>query len=291
MDIKVEIIYDYLLNQNIILSNYFKKFPKQKVNSENYAVIIEPRSDHKLLEAICRNVMYFLPNDWNLIIYSSNEELVRKRLKDIDFTFYKTSKESFNAFEYSELMMTLEFWNNIPGKNILIFQTDSYIMKPFTEEYINKCKEYPYIGCPYLYESRNKPGINILKLSKEYNDNSHSIGGGFSFRNKDAMIDCIKHISIDNIIQYRIKNNLEYNCHNIYYEDFYFEQSLFLLGYKLPSMNVCFEFCTQVIYNSINPYAVHGIYRNYVYTNIIYFLRPSLFDMNDEVNNKIINGV
>ena len=67
---KLNLIEEYLLNQSNIIKHYQMKFPKKIKQTNNYAVIVEPRSNHKLLEAVCRNITYFLPEDWNLIVYS-----------------------------------------------------------------------------------------------------------------------------------------------------------------------------------------------------------------------------
>ena len=36
--------------------------------------------------------MYYLPDDWNLVVYSYDLNVVRDKLKNIEFIFYKTSK-------------------------------------------------------------------------------------------------------------------------------------------------------------------------------------------------------
>lgn len=286
-------IESFLIHQNSMIKQYHAKYPKKRVKSENYAVIVEPRSDHKLLEAVCRNVMYFLPYDWNLVVYSHDLSVVKERLKNMDFIFCKTEKSNFTLEEYSSLLMSKVFWNNIPGENILIFQTDSYITRHFTHEYIYMLKQYPFVGaiyrivnnktnckcCPQYYNC-NK---NIISIDKERN---FSMNGGFSFRNKSAMLDCIEKITINDIIEYRLKNGLE--LHNlIQYEDTYFEDALFLLNYKLPNYNICLKFCTQTIYEYVNSYAIHGLYKNYVYDNYIFHIRPSLVETHDEITEKL----
>jgi hypothetical protein len=280
----VQLTEEYLLKQCEILNLYYNKFPKKIVTSNYYAVLVEPRSDHPLFEAVCKNVMYFLPKNWNLIVYSYDENLVRKRLTNMEFLFYKTSKASFTLEEYSDLLMSLSFWDNIPSENILIFQTDSYITRQITDEYINTIKDYSLIGAVYRYvvidDKGNNDNMDLCSVNKNRN---FSMSGGFSFRNKSAMRDCIKYITLDTIIEYRRKNNLELDIRNMYYEDFYFEHALFLLNYKLPSYNECRLFCSQLHYELVNSYAIHGLYRSYVYQNLIYNLRPSLAEIHDEV--------
>jgi len=293
----VNIIENFLTQQCSMISQYHMKYPKKLIKTNNYAVIVEPRSDHKLLEAICRNVMYFLPYDWNLVVYSYDINVVKERLKNIDFIFCKTEKPTFTLEEYSSLLMSKPFWNNIPGENILIFQTDSYITRHFTHEYFYGIKQYPFVGAVYRivnnksncaccpgYEKCNK---NIISIHRERN---FSMNGGFSFRNKTAMIDCIEKITINDIIEYRLNHGLE--IHNlIQYEDTYFEDALFLLKYKLPNYNTCLRFCTQTMYEPINSYAIHGLYKDYVCHNYIFHLRPSLVEINEEISEKLSSEI
>lgn len=284
---RTEVIEEYLLTQNIIIKKYFNKY-KKYLNplSDYYAVIVEPRSDHKLLECICRNVMYFLPEYWNLVIYSFDEEKVKKRLPDIEYLFFKTPKNSLNQIEYSNLLMSSDFWNNIPGENILIFQTDSYITRKFTDELIQEIKKYPFIGAPYKVDNLNNPSeINIIypTLSDNY-----SMCGGFSYRNKKAMLNCIEKISLEQIKKYRIDNNLTVNLNMIEHEDVYFEHALYLLNYPLPNFNLSYLFCCQVHYKIENSFAIHGLYKNYVLGHLIFMLRPPLYELDNEIT-QIIN--
>lgn len=281
----LELIENFILYQNQIIKLYHNVFPtKTNEFTDYYAVIVEPRSEHLLLEAVCRNIKYFLPDNWNLIVYSHNEDLIRERLKNIDFKFYKTHKESFTPEEYSELLMSLEFWNNIPGENVLIFQTDSFITKKFTYSYIENIKKYPFIGAVYRYI---EPGSNddLLCFDKKRN---FSMSGGFSFRKKSVMIDCINKIKIQDIVNYMIKNNMRIVHPNINYEDFYFQSALHLLNYELPSYEDCSLFCLQEVYYLLNSHAIHGIYRNYVYSKVIFHLKPPLSELHDEIMEKIV---
>lgn len=287
---RIKFIDEYLEYQCNILRNYYKHFPKKITPNSNYtAVIVEPRSDYKSLEAVCRNVMYFLPQCWNLVVYSYDEQLIKLRLTNMEYIFYKTEKRSLNAEEYSNLLMSSEFWNSIPGDNIIIFQTDSYITRRFTEDYISQLTKYPFIGALYTINRDGYPtGYNVCTVDGHRN---YSMSGGFSFRNKRAMLDCIKNVTFSHIMQVRKAHNLVLDLSNFFYEDFYFEHALYMIGYHLPNEKVCLEFCCQVQYDLTNTHSFHGIYRDYVYEYLIYMLTPSLLDMNEEVNIKISNTI
>ncbi len=279
----VEQIEGYVLFQNEIIKLYHEKNPKKKNEcSDYYAVIVEPRSDHILLEAVCRNITYFLPDNWNLIVYSHNERMVNERLTFIDFEFYKTHKDSYSPEEYSKLLMSVDFWNSIPGENILIFQTDSFITKRFTYSYIESIKQYPFIGAVYRCVIGNS-NEDLLCFDKNKNI---SMSGGFSFRKKSAMIDCIKRISIQDIINYIVNKKLRIIYPNVNYEDFYFQSALYMLNYNFPNYNQCTEFCLQEIYNLSDSHAIHGINRNYVYSKLIFHLKPPLSEIHDEIMEK-----
>lgn len=285
---RIKIIDEYLYNQCEILRRYYHCFPKKLTPDSNYtAVIVEPRSDYKSLEAVCRNVMYFLPQNWNLVVYSYDEELLKTRLTDMEYIFYKTEKPSLNAQEYSKLLMSSEFWNSIPGDNIIIFQTDSYITRRFTEDYISQLTRYPFIGALYLITNYDSPlELNICSVD---GNKKFSMSGGFSFRNKKAMLNCIENVSLNDVINYRISHNLDVRLLNIYYEDFYFENALYIIGYEFPPDSVCSDFSCQVKYDMKKTHSFHGIYRYYVNKNISFMLTPSLLDMNDEIDVKIKN--
>lgn len=281
----IQLMENFILYQNEIIKLYHKSFIKKyDVTSDCYAVIVEPRSDHILLEAVCRNVMYFLPSNWNLIVYSYDEDMMRERLQLMEFMFYKTDKPSFTPEEYSNLLMSVDFWNSIPGDNVLIFQTDSYITRPFAYSYIQNIKQYPFIGAVYRFIPESGSNVDLLSIDRERN---FSMSGGFSFRNKKAMLDCINRVTIQDIINYRKFKNLSIVMPNLNYEDFYFDNALYLLKYNLPSYQECSKFCLQETYFLLDSHAVHGIYRPYVYSKVIFHLKPSLAELHDEIVEKI----
>ena len=138
----VEFTNMYLIHQCKILNEYYKIYPKKwNHDSNNCAVIVEPRTNHNLLEAICKNVIFFLPDDWNLVVFSNNEQSIKNRLTNIDYLYCNIiDRDNLDVIEYSNLLKSKEFWNLIPGENIIMFQTDSYMTRHMTPLYINKIK-------------------------------------------------------------------------------------------------------------------------------------------------------
>jgi hypothetical protein len=185
--------FEYYSKLNIIINN--------NQNNNNVAIIVEPRK-HKYLLGVIKNVMTNLDESWNLHIFGSdnNEEYIKNNILG-NFKFTNLQINDLNNTSYSLLFQSLPFWENIAEENILIFQTDSFINNskykiPF---------EYGFIGATYNYGilNNNKYIDVICPLGYEY-----SLNGGFSFRHKSLMIECIKNISINDIIKYRQLNNL-----------------------------------------------------------------------------------
>jgi hypothetical protein len=311
------LIDDYLKQQALLFRDYQIRKPiKFKKDCNNIAVIIEPRN-HELLEAVCRNVMYFLPDDWNLVICAYDKEYVFNSLKEVEFMFIQLIHNNLKAEQYNKLFTSVEFWNALPGENILIFQTDSYLCRKITNEYFNIIKEYSFIGGVYQYhkvdderidEFLKRQKINIeLKKNIIVGDTSniykkelelcnsinceYSINGGFSFRKKSAMIECIQKININKIIEERINKNLNvdyFNKTNIIGEDVFFQNALDILGYKLPSKQVCLEFCTNLPYNNhytLTSYGVHGFNKYFNDTGKVFIIRPSIEQLYREIKN------
>ena len=177
---------------------------------------------------------------------------------------------NLNQTSYSLLLESLFFWNNINEENIIIFQTDSFINKTN----LNITTKYGFIGASYNFGITDKNNKFIDLISPVgYN---YNINGGFSFRLKSIMIDCIKNVTIDDIIKFREKN--KYNLSNflnkyILPEDIYFMNAMSLLGYELPPLELCNYFCSQQTIN-YDSFAVHGFdkpYSGFNKTDLKYF--------------------
>jgi hypothetical protein len=160
---------------------------------------------------------------------------------------------------YSLLLQSKHFWNKITEEHIIIFQTDSFIIN---NDYEIPTK-YPYLGAQYMYYYAGKQfdAVNPIK-------GIDPMCGGFSYRQKSAMIDCINNVTYDDIIQYRTSNNLSnalFINKFIIPEDVFFENALTVLGYPSPSHTVQDEssnFCVGVLYNiyDIHPLTAFGIH-------------------------------
>ena len=196
-----------LQNRQIIINNS---------NNNKVAVIIEPRR-HEFMEEVVRNVMYMLPqNEWNLhiITYKDNVEWLVNLFKNWRFQITALDVPNLDLNQYSNLLMSEQFWNNINEENVLIFQTDVMIFNSNIDDFIH----YDFIGANYF--DTNDASI--------YNGGNN---GGFSFRHKSAMIECIQKLSIDAVNNYRVQNGKIINKYIT--EDIYFTVACEILSKKM----------------------------------------------------------
>ena len=232
-------------------------------NNNQVAVIVEPRN-HEYLIPIIKQVMSKIGNEWNLQIFGSsmNEKTVKEKIKG-NYKFINMEiNDLISPAAYSLLLQSSQFWNQIKEEHILIFQTDSFVININNDYRIPT--NYPYLGARYRFHDNNGIRLDI---------SNPIIGidpmcGGFSYRKKSAMIDCINNVTYDNIIQYRASNNLpNYLFINkfIIPEDVFFENALTVLGYPSPLHTIQDEpskFCVNHLHNiyNIHPLTAFSIH-------------------------------
>lgn len=190
----------------------------QQVNK--IAVIIEPRK-HELLVPIVKNAMTVLGSDWKIQIFHGTGNLAfvtESELRD-DIASGRILMSSLGVHnisqpEYSRLLLTSYFWENVFGEIVLIFQTDSILCGASTKK-IEHFLKYDYIGAPhsdhsvgcYIYEDHNSYIIisnrdadeNKLKALGAQKIQSHSTfvgNGGLSLRKRSKTLDVLKKFKI-----------------------------------------------------------------------------------------------
>ncbi len=232
---------------------------KFNANNNKVAVIVETRP-HKYLLGIIKNVMYFLGSEWNLHIFHSkhNETMIRNGLQG-QYRMTDLAINDLNQASYSLLLQSPLFWNQIDEENILIFQTDSFICR---SDY-KIPMQYGFIGAKYTFGhfDSNSKWIDVTSPPQR----EFSINGGFSFRKKSIMIDCIKNISVRDIINHRAHHGCnieEYTNKFILMEDCYFMSAMDILNYNLPSADICDNFCSQNT-KTYSSFGVHGFDKSY----------------------------
>lgn len=270
----MEVIEQHLYNQTkqFIKQNF--TFQNRSINTK-VAVIVEPRN-HKLLQSIVYNIMHSLGEEWNLHIFSYDIDFIRSLFPNCEFYLTLLNSNNLTANQYNKLFKSVEFWKKIEEETILIFQTDSFIMNPTIN--INIFLEYPFIGGIYRYITTNQLKHQYKDIVAGYIHNfelkgiqlanspklDFSINGGFSLRKKSVMLDCLKRVTNNDIIEYRKQYNMDCTYLNktpIPGEDVYFQNAIDLLGYKLPDKKTCISFCENLSYSKFNSksFGIHNV--------------------------------
>jgi hypothetical protein len=247
----IDQFFNYFEIKDIVVTN--------KDENNKVAVIVEPRK-HKYLLGVIKNVMSSLGNDWNLHIFGSdnNEEHIKTNLKG-NYTFTNLNMLDLKQTSYNLLLQSLSFWESINDEHILLFQVDSFINN---KNYTIPIK-YGFIGP--IYEYGHFIGDTFVDEISGINNVLYNLNGGFSFRLKSVMIQCIKNVSLKDIICYRKKHGLSNICFVNKYiinEDVFFCSAMSILKYIHPSKEICNDFCSQ---NNVNyhSFGVHGFDKKY----------------------------
>ena len=216
-DVIYKILEEFINKNNLI----DKQIIKNNSKNNKIAVIIEPRK-HRFLEYIIRNVMYFCNkkyNDWNLQVITCKDtsEWLKEKLPNWDYKVTLLPTTNLNQQQYNNLLLSKELWKSIDEENILIFQTDAMMFR----DNINDFLQYDFIGANFF-------DPNDVSLTHGGNN------GGFSFRHKSAMLECLDKISPEYVEIYlkshgkNIKQNLM--------EDVYYSSACEMINKKLSTI-------------------------------------------------------
>jgi hypothetical protein len=167
----------------------------------------------------------FLDESWRLVIFGSEENKDRLQNYYPNCSFISLGGSTLTAESYNNLLTTKEFWERIPAENILIFQTDSMLLRSgFYYYFINDILIYDFIGAPI------------------YHIEFPAMNGGLSLRRKSAMLKVIDYKRYDAI-------------HN---EDLYFCNAIQELKGTLPTKITATHFSVETIY-SMGSLGFHAI--------------------------------
>jgi hypothetical protein len=211
---------------------------------ERTAVIVEPRS-HPMLRAVVDNMMNALGSGWNLMVFTAatNQDWLRESLAPHDYAVKYLSLANLTIAQYSQLLMTPEFWEAIPTEHILIFQTDTLALRPWNPLF----EEYDYLGGNYFHPA------DTLDLN-----GIGGIQGGLSYRKRSAMIACLRAITEADVVAYRCQRGLpETRVRSPMAEDVYFTHATAMLNKHLPSVRFRPLFSLEAEYYDA-PFGLHG---------------------------------
>jgi hypothetical protein len=241
---------NYKLFQYLCYKNRYTirniEIPEIIFNSECEALFIEFRKlPH--VEFLIRNAILKLGNNWSHTVICGNQnfDYMKKMCLTIspNIKIIKLNYDNITPSEYSKILTTLDFWNQLIGEKILIYQEDSIIFNSNINDFIH----WDYIGAPFL------------KLN---NDTPNSVGnGGLSLRSKSIMIKVIETISVDQTIFE--DDTLTYMTNNKCYfppEDIYFSKNMQDLNIgKVADWDSAYHFSSESIYNP-NSFGGHKIW-------------------------------
>ena len=219
-----------------------KNFPKINKNSNKKSLLVETR-ELDYMEFVIKNTIQKLGNDWGHIIYchQNNYNQIKSICDDISSEIeIRLLKEELNRNSYNDLLLNIEFWNEIDCEKVLVYQTDTFIFKNFDDKFL----EYDYLGSPWGPSEhskfiQSKMGVEVL-----------SGNGGLSLRNVNLM----KEILLNN----KLIKNYNDDCDNLY-EDLFFSYHCILLN--RISLDTAKRFAFESIYVD-NTFGCHQPWLN-----------------------------
>jgi hypothetical protein len=216
------------VNDELFINHLSKQFDKLKdytpnvaTDSKLVAVIVECRPLPYLITVI-KTVMYYLGNKWSLQVFHGLEheaELKGEMKSWGNVHFESMGINNITKIEYNNLLKSPSFWERVKGEKVLIFQSDSILLRNGIEEFL----KYDYIGAPWL-----KP-----------KENSYVGNGGLSLRTKDVMLKIAKEHTDDNDPQ----------------EDIFFIK--YLNDYNVADIKTAMKFSVEDVYFP-NPLGLHN---------------------------------
>lgn len=182
-----------------------ERWPKEDLG----AIIIDERAT-PLLRATVLNTLLMGMRRWEVSIYTTPKALdgMKALFKDLEpivkINCLEQTDSEFGWNGYNQLLKDPDFWESLNYKKILIFQTDTLLIKPVDIEYF----KYDYVGSPWAknrYDSHSFPrfsqSLDRIEATVESRIYCSSVpdglingNGGLSIRNPKLMSEiCIKH--------------------------------------------------------------------------------------------------
>jgi GR25 family glycosyltransferase involved in LPS biosynthesis len=189
-------------------------------NNNYEAVLVEFRClPH--VEFLIRNCIDKLGKDWSqtIVCGNLNYDYMLNIVNTInrDIKVIKLEYDNLTQLQYSDMLMTAQFWKLCIGEKILIYQEDTCIFKYNIDDFL----EWDYIGAPF-------------------DENFNHQNGGLSLRTKSIMIKIIEHpYLLDTINCEHGTFWMNYNNHDKLPEDIFFTRSMDV--YKLGKLSPCFN--------------------------------------------------
>jgi hypothetical protein len=222
------------------------------------AVIVEPRR-HPALRAVIANHRAMLPANWGIELWTAegHRAWATAELSEIPGVAVRTLPvANLDQTTYSVLLCCPTFWASLgsPGHRakaewILVFQADTVMFRPLTEEALARWTRYDYTGANYYNPAETYAATG-------------GIQGGFSLRRRTTMLRCLAEVSWARIDAARTVAGAPAIRADRQFEDIYFTHACALLGVPLPPIAERREFSIEAEYY-VAPLAHHGWNRPY----------------------------
>jgi hypothetical protein len=219
--------------------NYFIRYiPLQKIKQKKLyeAVLIEFRILPNI-EFVLRNAILKLGKNWSFTIVcgNTNYKFIKDIVKSVNekIKIIQLNYDNLTQEEYSNLLMTENFWNLFHGEKILIYQEDSLLFHNNIYPFL----EYDFIGAPF---------------AKNTNDTPNCVGnGGLSIRTKYKMLKTIKICKPqDTILNSSTINYMALKNLKTVPEDVYFSKNMqeFKIG-DVANWDIAYDFSSEQVFN------------------------------------------
>jgi hypothetical protein len=245
------------------------EFPRIDRNSNKKSLLVETRNlDHN--EFVIKNTIQKLGNGWGHIIYchQNNYNQIKSICGDISENIeIRLLDLELTRNSYNNLCLDINFWNEINCEKVLIYQTDTFILNKFDDEFLN----WDYLGAMWYNFDENLDFINCEETKISLTQGN----GGLSIRDVNMMISSL---SDENFIKHINNNKVDSTLDKIP-EDVYFSYYVKLHGkYKEVtddfSIEPSFPMKIQLNLNE-NPFGFHKLYE---FKNYEKFLKPKNFN-------------
>lgn len=204
----------------------------QRQNFPYVAVLIEFRAV-AMLVTIVHNVHYHLPDSWRIQIFhgkGNHQFIVKSSLKPLiksQRIILTQMNTTYGRERTSELLTDRNFWNQVLGEKVLIFQIDS-IMCSNSRHKIDEYLQYDYIGAPwdpswFSYGTEQLVG-----------------NGGFSLRTRSKILELLDRIRYNGSMP----------------EDVWYSKHLPLVKARIAPREIAKTFAVETVYYD-RPLAVH----------------------------------
>lgn len=214
------LIYDILKTKYFAKLQEFWRNHTVPTHSDSTIVLIERRI-HPNLAFLLYNAAYFA-RDFSIVIVCSDvnyeycKQICGNKAVDIRPLFQGNPEPHVGKLAYNNLQKQKDFYVSLPGEHLLLLEVDCYLRKPIPEEW----KQYDLIAAPYEWDEAQ-------------------VGGGFSYRNKQAMIQITEQYKDD-----------------VWAGDTYTYNGMRALGFRIPPFDVGITYVAEsCIYE--DPIGVH----------------------------------